>query len=88
MISITTNQGGAAVASHATTLDEILGMSERLSVADQLRLISQLSERLSKEVDQKDQPVDMLSLAGLDADLWQQIDVDAYLEQERASWED
>lgn len=71
------------------TLDEILGISERLSLTDQLRLISALSERLRSEMDQEDNPIDidMLSLVGVGAELWQEIDVDAYLEQERASWE-
>jgi hypothetical protein len=73
--------------SETITLDEILGISERLSPTDQLRLISLLSERLRSEMDPKDDPVDMLSLVGLGAELWQEIDVDVYLEQERASWE-
>ena len=71
------------------TLDEVLGISEKLSQADQLRLISLLSERLSGEVADEDKHklIDMLSLAGVGADLWQTIDVDDYLGQERASWE-
>ena len=73
--------------SEIITLDQVLGISERLSPADQLRLIGLLSERLRSSMDQSDRPVDMLSLAGLGAELWQAIDVDAYLEQERASWE-
>jgi hypothetical protein len=73
--------------SEATNLNEILGLSERLSVADQLKLISQLSERLRGKVTQESKPVDMLSLAGLGAELWQKIDVEGYIEQERASWE-
>ena len=75
------------MASKTITLDEVLYASEQLSLADQLRLIGLLSERLRSEVDQDDGPVDMLSLAGLGAELWQAIDVAAYLEQERASWE-
>jgi hypothetical protein len=75
------------MASKTITLNEVLYASEQLSLADQLRLISLLSERLRSEVDQDDGPVDMLSLAGLGAELWQAIDVAAYLEQERASWE-
>jgi hypothetical protein len=75
------------MASQTVTLDAVLYASEQLSLADQLRLISLLSERLRSEVDQDDGPVDMLSLAGLGAELWQAIDVAAYLEQERASWE-
>ena len=75
------------MASKTITLDQVFYASEQLSLADQLRLISLLSERLRSEVDQDDGPVDMLSLAGLGAELWQAIDVAAYLEQERASWE-
>jgi hypothetical protein len=75
------------MASQTVTLAAVLYASEQLSLADQLRLISLLSERLRSEMDQDDGPVDMLSLAGLGAELWQAIDVTAYLEQERASWE-
>ena len=75
------------MASQTVTLDAVLYASEQLSLADQLRLISLLSERLRSEMDRDDGPVDMLSLAGLGAELWQAIDVAAYLEQERASWE-
>jgi hypothetical protein len=70
-----------------TTLDEVLSASERLSLADQLSLIGLLSERVHRELDRDNEAVDILSLAGLGAELWQQIDADAYLEQERTSWE-
>ena len=75
------------MASESITLDEVLGISERLSAADQLRLIGLLSERLRSAIDREGRLVDMLSLAGVGAELWQTIDVDAYIEQERASWE-
>jgi len=71
----------------SVTLDEALVMSEKLSPPDQLRLISLLSERLRSEMQQSGQAVDLLSLAGLGSELWEQIDVADYLEQERASWE-
>jgi hypothetical protein len=68
-------------------LDQVLDISDQLSLADQLRLISLLSERLRSKVGQEDDQIDMLSLTGLGAELWREIDVDTYLEQERASWE-
>jgi hypothetical protein len=74
--------------SKATTLNEVLGISELLPLADQLQLISLLSERLRSQIDQGDGPIDMLSLAGVGAELWREIDIDAYLERERASWGD
>ena len=70
------------------TIDQALSISQELSLADQLRLISLLSEQLRRELDKDGGTVDMLSLAGLGAELWQTVDVEAYLEQERASWDD
>ena len=70
-----------------TTLDNVLEVSQQLSPADQLRLIGLLSEQLRDKLDVQEPPIDLLSQAGLGADLWQEIDVDAYIEQERASWD-
>jgi len=69
------------------TLDQVLTITETLSPADQLRLISILSERLSSEIEMEAQPIDMLTLAGLGAEVWERVDVDAYLDEERSSWE-
>ena len=75
------------MATEALTLDQVLDISGQLKPSDQLRLISVLSERLRREMERGAELVDMLSLAGVGADLWAQIDVVAYLEQERASWD-
>ncbi len=68
-------------------IDEVLCISQRLSLTDQLSLISLLSEQVRRELDRDGEAVDMLSLAGLGAELWREVDVDTYLEQERASWD-
>jgi len=68
-------------------LDRALAVSEQLSPSDQLRLISLLSERLRAEVERDMAPVDMLTMAGLGAELWHEVDVEVYLNEERASWE-
>jgi hypothetical protein len=75
------------VTTQKVTLDEALRASEQLPLADQLRLTGLLSERLRRALDRAGDQVDMLSLAGLGAELWQEIDVAAYLEQERSSWQ-
>ena len=69
------------------SIEKVFNISQQLSLTDQLLLISWLSERVRQEVDQASEPIDMLSLAGLGAELWQTVDVDACLEQERASWD-
>jgi hypothetical protein len=70
------------------TLDQVLESSEQLPVSDQLKLISLLAQRLCGHMTNEAKPVDMLSTLGLGAELWQEIDSDAYIEQERDSWED
>ena len=70
-----------------TMLDQVLRASEQLPHDQQLRLISLLSERLAHELSKAGEAVDMLSLAGLGQEIWQEMDTDAYLEQERASWQ-
>jgi hypothetical protein len=69
------------------TLDEAIVVSERLSPSDRLRLIGILSERLRSELEQSIEPIDMLSMAGLGAEVWRDLDIPSYLEQERASWD-
>ena len=72
---------------HAVTLDQALDLSGQLPIREQLRLISLLSERLQYRIEPGVETVDMLSLAGLGAEVWAQIDVAEYLEQERTSWD-
>ena len=74
------------MAGRTMTVDQVLDMSEQLSPTERLRLISLLSERLLGEIRQEGEPVDILSTVGLGADIWQDIDVASYLEEERASW--
>lgn len=69
------------------TLENVLQMSTQLTPKEQLRLIELLAARVRAVQEPPAAAVDILSTAGLGAELWQQIDVDAYLEQERASWE-
>lgn len=76
------------MAMNTKALAEAMRVSEQLSPTDQLQLISWLSTRLHSLVATSAPPVDLLASAGLGAEIWQQIDVEAYLRQERASWED
>jgi len=76
------------VATETLSLDDALHMSDQLSLDDQLRLVRLLSERVRRHLDAAGEPIDMLSLAGLGAEIWRQIDVDAYLAAERANWRD
>ncbi|RME51577.1 MAG: hypothetical protein D6796_00540 [Caldilineae bacterium] len=68
------------------TWQEAMIAVEKLPVADQLRLVSEVLQKMSaKLVDAE--PIDLLTLAGVGAEIWAKIDVDAYLNQERDSWQ-
>jgi hypothetical protein len=56
---------------------------ETLGPADQLRLIAELTSRLSGTLDRRSRS--LLEFEGLGQDLWQGIDVDEYLRQERST---
>jgi hypothetical protein len=58
---------------------------QALGLADQLRLIAELVGRLSDEIDRRPRR-SLLELQGLGKGVWQSVDVDEYLRQERSSW--
>jgi hypothetical protein len=67
------------------TWREVLASSEKLSVLDQLRLITELSLRLRQELVESE-PVDLLTLTGVGKEVWANIEVETYLNEERDSW--
>jgi hypothetical protein len=75
------------MSSNSTTWREVLATSEKLSISDQLRLITELSLRVRQRM-VEDEPVDLLTLDGVGKEVWTKIDADVYLNQERDSWQD
>ena len=59
---------------------------ESLSPTDQLKLIRELLLRLQGSVAPSEERVDLLSLSGVGAELWEQVDVQHYINEERDSW--
>jgi len=70
---------------NSITWQEAMRTVERLSLSDQLRLMSELLTRLQTIAEVSD-PIDLLELAGVGAEVWTQVDTDAYLNEERDSW--
>jgi hypothetical protein len=58
---------------------------EALPHTERLRLVSELAASLSGELDP--QPRSLMELEGLGREVWQGVDVDEYLRQERSSWD-
>ncbi len=59
--------------------------AQRLSRADQLRLIAELAASLQDEPAQQPRR-SLLELQGLGKEIWEGVDVEYYLLQERSSW--
>ena len=72
---------------NAMEWQDALRVVERLSRTEQLQLITTLLQRIQNEITD-DPPIDLLTLSGVGAEVWADVDVDAYLQQERDSWQD
>ena len=67
------------------TYQRVLGQAERLSPNDQLRLV----EELAASVRRRGLTVrrrSIMELEGLGQDMWQGIDAQVYVDQERDAW--
>ncbi len=75
------------MSSKPITWRDVLANSEQLSVADQLRLLTELALRLRPSLAAEDESVDLLTLAGVGQEVWDKIDTENYLNEERDSWQ-
>ncbi len=65
---------------------EVLNQVQHLSTDEQLQLLKDLVDLLKRQTAPRPQ-YSMLELQGLGKEVWEGIDVDRYLEEERNSWE-
>ncbi|MFM7352412.1 MAG: DUF2281 domain-containing protein [Microcystis aeruginosa] len=54
---------------------------------DRANKILDFAKFLQAKPELADKPLDFRDAAGLGQEMWQSIDVDAYIQQERSSWE-
>ncbi len=65
---------------------EVLDQVQHLSPDEQLQLLEDLMELLKQQTSSR--PLhNILELEGLGKEVWESIDVDRYLEEERNSWD-
>lgn len=67
-----------------STYDQVLQMTRHLNLPEQLQLLETLSRIVREQVSPSHS---IMELEGLGADVWQGLDVQTYLDQERNSWE-
>ena len=68
------------------TYDEILSRIQLLPPEDQLQLLADLALMLRNQVTAEPQH-SIMELKGLGKEVWQDIDVEKYIEEERNSWD-
>jgi len=64
---------------------EVLNRIQRLGPSDQLRLLEDLAALVRRRVAPQARR-SILELQGLGKEIWQDIDAQAYVDRERASW--
>jgi hypothetical protein len=68
------------------TYEQIMQMTRQLELAEQLRLLEALT-RLVRHQAAEATSHNIMELEGLGAEVWQDVDAQAYVNEERASWE-
>lgn len=69
-----------------STYDQVLKMTKRLNLPEQLQLLETFSRMVRDQVTEA-KPYSIMELEGLGAEIWQGVDAQAYVDQERPSWE-
>jgi hypothetical protein len=68
-----------------TAYHEVLSRIQRLTLADQLRLLEELAALVRRQVTIQTRR-SILELQGLGKEIWQGVDAQEYIDRERASW--
>ena len=66
--------------------DEILEQVQLLTLDDQLRLLEDIAAMLRRQFTTQPQH-SIMELEGLGKEIWEGIDVEKYIEEERNSWD-
>lgn len=72
----------------AITLDAVLDLASRLTVVDKIRLIERVAPQIEEEVgERRPRRRNLMELHGLGKEIWQGVDVDAYIDELRDEWD-
>jgi hypothetical protein len=66
--------------------DQVMKMTKCLNLPEQLQLLESLSRMVRAQVTEA-KPHNIMELESLGAEIWQDVDAQVYIDQERASWE-
>jgi ribosomal protein L18E len=64
------------------TLNKILSQVQKLDKAEQASLLKKIASMLKNE-EKSSSPVKLIEIAGLGSSIWQDADIDKYIDEER-----
>lgn len=67
--------------------NQVLTMARQLELTEQLKLLQALIGTITTDLNFSPVHHSIYELKGLGRDIWQGLDVDDYLKQERATWD-
>jgi len=67
------------------TYNQVISEIKTLNLSDQLRLLEEMATLIRKKTS-KTEPRSILELKGKGKNIWQGLNVKAYIDEERSSW--
>ncbi len=68
-----------------TTYNQVISEIKTLNLSDQLRLLEEMATLIRKRTS-KTEPRSILELKGKGKNIWKGLNVKAYIDEERSSW--
>ena len=68
-----------------TTYNQVISEIKTLNLSDQLRLLEEMATMIRKKTS-KTEPRSILELKGKGKNIWKGLNVKAYIDEERSSW--
>ena len=65
--------------------NQVISEIKTLNLSDQLRLLEEMAMLIRKKTS-KTRPRSILELKGKGKDIWKEVDVKTYIDEERSSW--
>ena len=69
------------------TYREVLNQAQHLTTEEQLRLLEELAALIRRQGVMRSKKHSIMELKGLGKEIWEGVDVEKYIDEERNSWE-
>ena len=66
--------------------NQVISEIKTLNLSDQLRLLEEMAALIRKKTSETIKPRSILELKGKGKDMWKGLNVKAYIDEERSSW--